>query len=342
MTVVPRILLACVAIAIIVTRPATGAENNSSLAGETQARLEYNTELVDALLAQGDPRSMALAATMLPLLGDARSTRYGARSDRLAEAARRAPDDILVQWLGALYSAPGSGLAPAAQALLRLEPENGAVWMFPLQAASKAGDAGGVTEALRHIGAAERFDIHYADFALAWATSLRIHSQPTRQGPAAGFSLEEQPLIQGISLAAALAMPAFQPLVRACKDSEAPLGPERREACIAAGRLMTAHPAEEISRALGASVLRVVGAPGHREATRNFDYLSQMYLAVSEPLETDPRAYQRYEADWREARSETAVIERMLTRAGLPLRPPADWKPAETDEIALRDRPPQA
>jgi hypothetical protein len=341
MSVLPRILLASLAAAFLVARPAIGAENDASLAEATQANLEYNTRVVDALLAQGDPRSMAFAATMLPLLGDAQSSGHETRAKLLAEAVRQAPDDILVQWLGALYATPDANLSAPAQALLRLEPENGASWLFSLQAASKANHADGVTEALRHIGFAERFDTHYADFALAWSTILRNHPQPTRQGPASEFSLEEQPLIQGISHAVALAMPAFQPLIRACKDAGAALAPKRREACIAAGRLMTAHPAEELSRALGVSVLRVVRAPEYRQAARTSDYLSQMYQAAFEPLETDETAYQRFESDWRETRSEAAVIERMLTRDGLPLRPPADWKPAAADEIALRGQPAQ-
>jgi hypothetical protein len=325
MTVAPRILLVCFAVALGIARPAIAAENEAQLARAAQASLDHNTELVDALLAQGDPRSIAFAAAMLPLLGDAQSTLHRAPPDLLAEAARRAPDDILVQWLAALYSAPDEQLSAAGRALLRLEPENGASWLFPLQAASKANDADGVTEALRQIGTAERFDIHYADLALAWATILRNHPQPTRQGPTTGFSLEEQPLIQGVSHAVAFAIPAFQPLIRACKASEAPLASARRATCLAAGTLIVKHHAEQISSAIGISLLRNINAPGFQDAMRTSLYLSQMYSFAFEPLKTDPIAYQRFQADWQETRSETTVIERMLTRAGLPLAPPVDW-----------------
>jgi hypothetical protein len=316
---------------ILIIAPGARGMANAGSATETvdarQASLEYNASVVNTLLAKGDPRSLAFAATMLPLLGDAQSTDGKARSDLLAEAVQQGPDDVLVQWLGALYMTPDARTSPAARALLRLEPENGAAWMFPLQAALAANDADGVTGALRHIGAATRFDVHFADFSLAWATFYREHPAPVPQGRPTGFHSDEQPLVAGIASAAAMAMPAFQYLVRACKVNEVPLTTDRREACIAAGRLMFSQSAEQISRGLGVALLRNADAPGHEQARRTVDYLGQMYTQVSESLDSDPAMYQQFESDWQETRSETAVIERTLTRAGVPLVPPADWEP---------------
>lgn len=317
--------------ALAATSPGVGPD------ATTSASQRFNAELVDEL-AKADPRSMALASTLMPLAGNATSAPARSQADLLAEAARRAPDDVLVQWLAALLAPADATLSPAARALLRLESGNGAAWMFALQASANANDADGVTEALRRIGAAARFDTHFADVALAWEVIFRAHPAPWPTIRTAGFHADAQPLTRGIASASALAMPAFQSLIGACKPGDAPLGTERREACIAAGRLMVGHAAERISVALGASMLRSADAPDLAMATQTHDYLQQMYDVVSEPLQNDETAYRRFASDWRETRSETAVIERLLTRAGLPLAPPADWKPVRTERIALRDR----
>ena len=302
------------------------------------ASIRYNAEFVDEP-ARADPLSMTLAATLMPVTGEASSAQAASQGDLLAEAARRAPDDVLVQWLAALHAPADAALSPAAQALLRLEPGNGAAWMFALQAAARANDADGVTEALRRIGTAARFDTHFADVALAWEKVFRAHPVPLPAERTAGFQIDEQPLIRGIARATAVAMPAFRLLIRACAPADrVPLGTERREACIAAGRLMVDHSAEQSSRAVGALILDKTDAPDRETASRTYDYLQQTYSAAFASVQTDETAYRQFAADWRETRSETAVIERLLSRAGLPMAPPADWKPVRTDRIALREQ----
>lgn len=302
------------------------------------ATSRYNAELVDEL-ARADPLSMALAATLLRVTEEASSAPAASQGDLLAEAARRAPDDVLVQWLAALHAPADAALSPAARALLRLESGNGAAWMFASQAAARANDADGVTEALRRIGTAARFDTHFADVALAWERVFRAHPAPPSAERTAGFQIDEQPLIRGIASATAVAMPAFRPLIRACAPADrVPLGTERREACIAAGRLMVDHSAEQSSRAVGALILDKTDAPDRETARRTYDYLQQTYSAALASVQTDETAYRQFAADWRETRSETAVIERMLARAGLPRTPPADWKPMTSHGVDVLRR----
>ncbi|SFN53050.1 hypothetical protein SAMN05216289_12835 [Dokdonella immobilis] len=316
--------------ALAATSPRVGPD------ATTSASQRFNAELVDEL-AKADPRSMALASTLMPLAGNATSAPARSQADLLAEAARRAPDDVLVQWLAALLAPADATLSPAARALLRLEPGNGAAWMFDLQASANANDADGVTEALRRIGAAARFDTHFADVALAWEAIHEAHPAPPPTGNPAGFQIDEQPLIRGIASAAAVAMPALQSLLRACSPGNAPLGGERRKACIAAGRLMVDHSTEQASMAIGTSILEKADAPDRETARRTFDYLQQTYVSAFEFLQTDEAAYRQFAADWRETRSEPAVIGRLFRRAGLPMKPPADWKPLSTESVALRD-----
>ena len=100
---------------------------------------------------------------------------------------------------------------------------------------------------------------------------------------------------------------------------------------------MVDHSTEQASMAIGTSILEKADAPDRETARWTFDYLQQTYVSAFEFLQTDEAAYRQFAADWRETRSETGVIGRLFRRAGLPMKPPADWKPLSTESVALRD-----
>ncbi|WP_371279707.1 hypothetical protein [Dokdonella sp.] len=284
----------------------------------------YNASLVESLLAEGTPRALVLAATSLPYAGNPAGLSRQALLDRAAQAA---PDDPFVQWFAALYTAPATTLSEPAKAVLRLEPDNGAAWMFVLQAASEAKDENGVTEALAHLGAAAAFDEHYADFTLAWMEAFRAHPRPAQPELDREQALAEEPLIMAMARSTALALPAFSSLISACSDKSVDLLAGRRDACIAAARLMAGQSTAIISRGMGNALLRRSGAPQAATAMRDFEYINSRYALLSSTLECDPVEFDAFEADWMETRNEIQVAERALLRDGHLLQPPPDWQP---------------
>lgn len=292
-----------------------------------RADQDYNTAMVNDLLAEGTPRAMVLAATALPYARPEHQAQAAKRSELLSRAARLAPDDAFVQWFAALYAKPESVLSEPAQTLMRLEPDNGAAWLFMLQAASEANNQGAATDALARIGAAAIFDEHFAEFTLEWMA--RFSANPRTAEPAQGpeQALSQKPLIMALARSNALAMPAFAGLISACIVRNGPSPPGRREACIAAGGVIAAHSTTVLSRGMGVTVLRNSGAPDYATSARDFTYLRQNYSALSTNLACDPAEFDHFQSDWVETRSQIQVAKSMLLRAGLPVLPPAEWEP---------------
>ena len=131
-----------------------------------------------------------------------------------------------------------------------------------------------------------------------------------------------------IARAAALAMPNYGSVMAACKSLNAPVAADRREACLAAGRLMLNHSSTLVSMQIGQGLLRLAGAADIAEITRNVGYLTQEYARLSNSALEEPAEFTRFQADWLQTRNEIQIAKNLLTRAGIPLLPPADWKAA--------------
>lgn len=314
--------LVCLCMATASTIKASEPADAAAIA----AQQEYNAAVIDSLIADGSPRARMLAATSMIYAGQMSSTGAERQRELLNQAVQRAPDDALVQWVAAIYDLPAETVSGPVVALQRIEPDNGAVWLFQLAAASRAEDNTGVTEALARIGASRRFDDHYIDYSLAWlAISPEIPlPEPYAHGDEEAFA--KLPLFMAIARAAALALPNYVSPTKACKPVDQPLAIERREACLAVGRLMLTESNTLNSMRIGAALLRLAGAEDAAEVSRNTEYLVQEYSVLSGSALEDPDEFARFQADWLQTRSELQVAKNMLARAGIPLLPPADWK----------------
>lgn len=287
---------------------------------------EHNLKLIDALLAEGTPRAMVLAATAMKYIGEQAAMDAKRQHELLSQAVQAAPDDAWIQWIAAVYALPSDTVSEPALALQRLEPDNGAVWLFQLAAASRANDSNGVTDALARIGASPRFNDHFVDYALEWLEFSSKHPLPD------SFAMGDEqpslvlPLVMATSRAAALAMPNYVSPARACKPVDQPLAADRREACIAAGRVMLSESNTLDSMRLGAAMLRTAGADDAAEITRNTDYFTEEYLVLWNAMLGNPEEFKRYQADWVQSRDTIQAARNLFHRAGVPLSPPPDWK----------------
>jgi len=333
-----RVAMASLAGMCMLAATSTLAVDPPAHPDETARQQHDNPLLVDTLLAEATPRSMVLAATSLMSLGQDAQANQQRKYDLLKRAAQRAPDDAWVQWFAALHAEPAEGESKAALVLQQLEPDNGAVWLLPLSTATRANDNAGITDALARIGTSPRFDDRFIAFTLEWLDFFRAHPTFLDSVDEDGSRPSAQALDMAIARTAALAMPNLADALRACRSVEQPLTVKRREACLAAGRLIANESNTFMAQALGIAMLRSAGADDVAELTRSHAYLARMSVGIFDGLHEDPQALARYQSDLLKTGSEIQAVRNALTRAGTPLVPPADWKPDAYPQLENGDK----
>ncbi|MEO6690132.1 MAG: hypothetical protein ABIS07_16240, partial [Dokdonella sp.] len=266
------------------------------------------------------------------------------RDELLGRAARAAPDDVLVQWMGALEHAGGSdGIAmpepdESIQALTRLQPDNAASWMMRLALASKRNDPILAEDALARMASSARYDDHFADTLHAWLdVSDRFPPpnfllQPGFNQDAPEASQETLQSIAGFTSAfaqgTATAIPAYQALTTYCKPGKDSVDHWQRFAyCEDVGRLMLVTGKTLIARSIGFSILRNLrrNTATDQQERDNLDWYMDRMPETSGYKSGDYTAIEAYQADWRNLDDEIEIRKRALRRAGLPDAAPAGW-----------------
>ncbi|MEO5810959.1 MAG: hypothetical protein ABIU96_10615 [Rhodanobacter sp.] len=309
--------MATVAAAVTIDPPAT--EDFDS------AFKQYNETLIETLVAEGTPHSMTLAATAITYGRQGDESSVDRQRALSARAAAMAPDDAWVQWIAAMNLPRSEVVSEPALALQRIEPDNGAAWLFQLAAASEAKDEAAITEALARIGASRHFDEHFGDAMVEWLKVVRADPMPQLATEGSKEASEQMQMIMAIGRAAAISLTDYTSPMRACKPTEQSLAADRRETCIATGRLMLKESKTVMSMQTGAALLRLAGAEEAVEATRNADYLMKKAIDLSRFAMLIPAELARYQADWLQTGSEVQAMKNQLTQAGIPLLPPKDW-----------------
>ena len=320
-------LVSMVAACVLIASPVM-AMDPSEPPEEAAAWQQYKAEVMEALLAEGTPRAMALAATLLLPVGENANANTERRRELFAQAAQRAPDDAEVQWLVAVNAPSADRLSDAAGALQRLEPDNGAVWLFALNAAYEAEDSNGVTEALARIGASTSFDDHFGLIAMAWLNFFRTQSKVETPEFGEDREFTSLPLVMALVHSGSSSIGIYRIFLRACGSANQPALAERREACLAAGRLIWKESDTMLSQMVGAGLLRKAGVEDAAEISRELEYFREEYRVLVDKLRSDPQEFEHYQNDWLQTRSEVQVGRNAMARAGIPLLPPADWQPA--------------
>jgi len=295
---------------------------------------DYQDSVFHALSSSSNPRDWALAVVTAALkfdsTGDLPRNRY---DDLIERAMRAAPDDALVQWI-----AMNQGEAThdvAMQTLRALEPDNAALWIDDLTTATKRNDDAGIRAALAKISGRTRFDLHYVDLLKA-ATEAYLRS-PVPDTYFAAESKDGDPLnkdelayTNAMTITAAVALPAFQYLVNACRiDPISGKNGARAADCATIGRLMATRGDTLIANRIGDAILRVSHTymDDDLRFARNMDWVYQKATSAS-PSGSDSEIAKdfimRYH-DWIDTGSEVESMRRALVRQGVAPTPPEDW-----------------
>ena len=311
---------------IVVAAATSALAVEPTVAGDFDAVFKlYNATLIDSLIAEGTPRAMTLAASAITYGPDDSEKNVEKQRSLLARAATMAPDDAWVQWIAAVYLPRSKIMSEPALALQRIEPDNGAAWMFRLAAAWEAKDETGITEALARIGASRDFDDHFGDTMSQWLAVVRAHPLPQLATEGSAQASEQMPVIMAVGRAGAASMVNYTSATQGCKATGQPLADDRRDACIAAGRLMLNEAKTLISMRIGAALIRLADADDVIEVTRAADYFMKEASDLSASVQFDPVEVERFQTDWEQTGSEIQAIKNRMTRAGIPLLPPSDW-----------------
>jgi len=257
----------------------------------------------------------------------------------LREAAQAAPTDPLVQFL---WSTIGSGewsgcdaASPCpeqAMAWARAEPSNGLAWLPPFNDLYKSGDEKAIDEAIAQMARAQAYDDHVIDAWQAYRKAIAARPMPAQVEATVGTALGTESLhpredaegIMAMAYAATLPLP-LNSLTRACRREAHPdLAPARFENCARIGRAILDSNSSMILKTIATAVVRVSGQQNDadREAKRVLYWRQQ---AAVEAMNR-PHGAEGYFADLVSTGSETRAQDLLLTRQGVALTPPKEWK----------------
>jgi hypothetical protein len=140
--------------------------------------------------------------------------------------------------------------------------------------------------------------------------------------------------IQAMSLAAAVALPAFQYFVQPCREAEGQL----RQHCLAIAMKMVGQDDSLIDLYIGESVVHALGDEAQkawaRERRREAAWLVETVAPVLADIEGDPDAIVTY-YDLLTEGGERVAMRWVAETHGLPTTPPADWvDPAQRERTA--------
>lgn len=288
--------------------------------------------------------------------------------DLLDQAAALEPHaaDIAARALMLCDQLTACDIATYADRYRAAAPNDARVWLPALQHALKQQDDTMVTAILQSMGAAQSF----GSYQVAAAQRLRrglahAPSSPSLDDALTSMDYDESlrehmatflRSAQATAMAVAIAMPAFGSLDKACKPTLAAFA-QRRSACRSIGLLLEQS---------GSMIDRRIGLMLHRHAAdndadravaiasgRRLDWQTHLYYSklatnrADTPRDGQPTpaqareimtTAQRYINAVREHHGEVLGIQALLTQAGLPLDPPADWFDKQQQSRLADDR----
>jgi hypothetical protein len=262
-----------------------------------------------ALLAAGDADSLE-AAALLTAPKDSPE-----RQQLVSRAAAAAPARPDLAWL-ALQScimAEGCDVTPLEARLRALDPGNGAAWMGTL--ARSAPGSAQLDAGLAGVAGSERFDIYWNPLIVHVSDAIRR----TRAMP------DREATILGIGLVAALAVPALQPMGRACKDA-ALVRPEDLGACRRLSAVLS-HSDTLLIESFGLSIAQRVWPASSDEYRRAADGSRVLHYRMSKLGDwgASDRQMDNYLERLATHRTEQEALVAGLVARGIALSPPAGW-----------------
>lgn len=314
-----------------------------------------------AVAANGDARSL-LAASMLwygfnwPAEGNALPSARPAQETRTwFDAARRArPRDVLVAWIEASDCGNLTDTCNRQEALrflLEAEPRNAAVQLLALADAEKRGDRKAMDLHWKSAASASAYDPHTLEIGQLLHTTMQGVDFPPIEPRLAeamgawwGLNRPATPRdladVSVIGISAALALPGFTPVTRACRTEQLATDSVLRQAeCERVLELLADDNSTVIAPMI--AMPRLVALSGETPEGRAWrERLRQLYWVYENALQRMPGfasagpAPAEY-SSWFMTEGELTAMRKLLARYDLPAEAPAGWLPREPRYRAL-------
>jgi hypothetical protein len=217
------------AAALATTAPAV---KSASPADKYQA---WHNEAVRVLAARTDANSVATAAALSFTNSYAAPAAAPTALQLIARASELAPQNAAIGWLHLQLCAatPLCDSRDPAFVLRWVDPDNAAAWLAQLSTAHKDKDTVEVERVLGDMARATRFDLYYNQIMVMMFDAL---NGVRRELPGGVVASDTAKLTALAGVANAEIIPAFSPLIDACRESAA--GSESREDCRKLSKIM--------------------------------------------------------------------------------------------------------
>lgn len=274
------------------------------------------TREVEVLVAHPTPTNLA-AAAFLAVPGDL----IGRQPlELIARAEALAPQRAELAWvhLAICERLKCEAKEQIEARLQEMDPDNGFVWTADLEHAQSSGSAVAVTAAIARIGAGPRMTFYWNQLEVMMVDALAV-ANPSQIGTRGTVA---------IGVLAAQAIPALQPMSKACRLEQLNLL-GRRAACEALVARME-QSSTVLTQSLAISMQErwwPAGSPQRevvRAKRRRLDYLMTMSSRIRWWRMNRDMAV-RIDAARKTDREEDVELA-MIKSFGLPPEPPTDWK----------------
>jgi hypothetical protein len=195
----------------------------------------WRNEAVRALAARSDANSVATAAALSFTNSFAAPAAAPAALQLIARASDLAPENAAIGWLHLQLcaSAPACDSRDPAFVLRWVDPDNAAAWLAQLSTAQKDKDTVEVERVLGDMARATRFDLYYNQIMVMMFDAL---NGVRRELPGGVVASDTAKLATLAGVATAEIIPAFSPLIDACREAAATAA--RREDCLKLAKIM--------------------------------------------------------------------------------------------------------
>jgi hypothetical protein len=195
----------------------------------------WRNEAVRVLAARPDANSVATAAALRFTNNLTAPPGAPTALQLIGRAGELAPDNASIAWLHLQLcaAAPPCDSRDTAIVLRWVDPDNAAAWLDQLSGARRDKDRVEVDRLLGDMARGTRFDLYYNPIMVLMFDAL---SGVRRELPGGVMASDTAKLTALAGVANAEIIPAFSPLIDACRESSA--GSERREDCLKLSKIM--------------------------------------------------------------------------------------------------------
>lgn len=303
--------------------------------------------LFDQLHSDTSPRQQVLIGRVYIDSDAATNTLRPKRKDVVARAVQLAPDDAFVQWTAAdngsyFASSCGPTTYPEQEVgnLLRLEPENAAVWPFAVALAHAKGDQNGVDDALSRMAVLTRADDHFIERFEEWRKAYSVQPKTTVRN----FYPDDGSTESAITFSAWTQInsnysSAGSSLKKICTANSEERTWRRLGWCADIAYVLAGKGSSLELREQGLELLEAIGERGDvASALRTqYDWLSEHKANPYSFSGSGDDSSRQFLEDLRGSKTEIESIERKLKRLGKPSQAPPGWTKAQ--EIEPQDDP---